>query len=43
MLLIVNNGVCQKECDLENSQQVKQVPAPLSTLRKKVFFLNDSA
>ena len=42
MLLMVNNEVSQLDGELENSQKVKQVPAPLSTLRKKVFFLNDS-
>ncbi|CAE1150942.1 CASP8 [Acanthosepion pharaonis] len=41
MLLMVNNSVSHCDGNLKNNT-VKQVPAPLSTLRKKVFFLADS-
>lgn len=37
MLLMVNNSV-SKEDGLMGNQIYKQIPAPLSTLRKKVFF-----
>lgn len=42
MLLMVNNSVSQCDGNIKNKPTAKQVPAPLSTLRKKVFFLDES-